>query len=70
MLSREVKRVRDRGDAEHAAEIEHALRRLTSSLLHLPTIRARELAKSGDHADYVAALQTLFGIEVPDSLRG
>jgi glutamyl-tRNA reductase len=68
MLLREVKRVRDRGDAEQAAEIEHALRRLTSSLLHLPTIRARELAKSGDHADYVAALQTLFGIEVPASL--
>lgn len=70
MLSREVARVRERGDSEHAAEIEHALRRLTSSLLHLPTVRARELAKSGDHADYVAALQTLFGIEVPDSLRG
>lgn len=69
MLLREVKRVRERGDAEQAAEIEHALRRLTSSLLHLPTVRARELAKSGDHADYVAALQTLFGIEVPDALR-
>lgn len=70
MLSREVSRVRERGDAEQAAEIEHALRRLTSSLLHLPTVRARELAKTGDHADYVAALNTLFGIEVPDALRG
>ena len=70
MLTREVARVRERGDSEQAAEIEHALRRLTSSLLHLPTVRARELAKSGDHADYVAALQTLFGIEVPESLRG
>jgi glutamyl-tRNA reductase len=67
MLTREVQRVRDRGDAEQAAETEQALRRLTSSLLHLPTVRARELAKSGDHADYVAALQTLFGIEVPAS---
>jgi glutamyl-tRNA reductase len=69
MLSREVARVRERGDSEQATQIEHALRRLTSSLLHLPTVRARELAKSGDHADYLAALQTLFGIEVPESLR-
>lgn len=65
MLAQEIERVRQRGDAEQAAETEQALRRLTSALLHLPTVRARELARSGDHADYVAALQTLFGIEVP-----
>lgn len=69
MLAQEIERVRQRGDAEHAAETEQALRRLTGALLHLPTVRARELARSGDHADYVAALQTLFGIEVPAAAR-
>jgi len=68
MLAREVARVRERGDGQHVAETEQALRRLTSALLHLPTVRARELARTGDHADYVAALQTLFGIEVPAQL--
>lgn len=67
VLAQEIERVRKSGDAERAAETEQALRRLTSALLHLPTVRARELARSGDHADYVAALQTLFGIEVPAS---
>lgn len=69
VLAQEIERVRQRGDAEQAAETEQALRRLTSALLHLPTVRARELARSGDHADYVAALQTLFGIEVPAQLH-
>jgi glutamyl-tRNA reductase len=68
MLTRELERVRERGDAEQAEQTEQALRRLTSALLHLPTVRARELARTGDHADYVAALQTLFGIEVPAQL--
>ncbi|MDR1998381.1 MAG: glutamyl-tRNA reductase [Frankiaceae bacterium] len=65
VLALEIERVRQRGSVEQAAETEQSLRRLTSALLHLPTVRARELARSGDHADYVAALNTLFGIEVP-----
>jgi glutamyl-tRNA reductase len=37
---------------------------VTQSLLHTPTLRAKELARTGDSADYVQALHTLFGIDI------
>ena len=46
--------------------MELALHRVTQSLLHTPTMRAQELARTGDGADYLQALHTLFGIELTD----
>ena len=40
------------------------MHRVTQSLLHTPTMRAHELARSGDSEDYLRALHTLFGIEI------
>jgi glutamyl-tRNA reductase len=33
-------------------------------LLHTPSVRARELARAGEAASFIAAANTLFGIEI------
>jgi glutamyl-tRNA reductase len=63
----EVRRLRRKYDGQVADDVERAIRRVTSSLLHTPTIRARELARDGSGEDYLRALHTLFGIEVPST---
>lgn len=63
----EVKRLRRKYDGQVADDVERAIRRVTSSLLHTPTIRAKELARDGSGEDYLRALHTLFGIEVPST---
>ena len=37
---------------------------MVKQLLHVPTVRARELAANGQQDDYVAALEALYGITV------
>jgi glutamyl-tRNA reductase len=37
---------------------------MVKQLLHIPTVRARELAANGQQEEYVAALEALYGIEV------
>lgn len=64
VVAKEMDRLRVKFDAEVAAELEQALHRVTRSMLHTPTLRAQELARSGNGAGYVAALHTLFGIEL------
>ncbi len=61
----EVKRLRRKYDGQVADDVERAMHRVTSSLLHTPTVRAKELAKDGSGEDYLKALHTLFGIEIP-----
>ncbi len=58
-------RLRAKYDSDVAAEVELAMHRVTQSLLHTPTLRAKELARTGDGAGYLQALHTLFGIELP-----
>ena len=50
-----------------AADVELALHRVTQSLLHTPTLRAKELARTGDGAGYLQALHTLFGIDITET---
>jgi glutamyl-tRNA reductase len=40
---------------------------VTQSLLHTPTLRAKELARNGNGAGYLEALHTLFGIDIAES---
>ena len=63
-IEREIESVNRRYDAETAAAVARSLRRVSNALLHTPSLRAAELARSGELADYSHALQTLFGIEV------
>lgn len=65
VLETELERVRTQhGCTGPAAEVEFALRRMVRQLLHVPTVRAREMAASGAQAEYIAALNALYGITV------
>ncbi|MCU1575252.1 MAG: glutamyl-tRNA reductase [Micrococcaceae bacterium] len=65
VLETEIERVRaQHGCTAAAEEVEFAMRRMVKSLLHIPTVRARELAANGEQEAYVAGLHALFGIEV------
>jgi glutamyl-tRNA reductase len=46
--------------------VEFAMRRMVKQLLHLPTVRARELAANGQQDQYIAALDALYGISVAE----
>ncbi len=69
-VEKEMARLRAKYPAEIAADIELTLHRLTQSLLHTPTMRAGELARTGDTADYLQALHTLFGIDLTEESGG
>ncbi|MCB2412528.1 glutamyl-tRNA reductase [Demequina sp. TTPB684] len=69
LLEREVARARPLpGDDEaayaQAAATEAALRHFAKALLHTPTVRAKELAESGQTAEYLSALSILYGLDV------
>lgn len=62
-LEAELTRVRRRGTEAEQHAAEQALRHFAGVLLHQPSVRARELAAKGRHADYLDALEALFGID-------
>lgn len=65
VLVSEVARVKNQHGCTATAEaVEFALRRVVRQLMHVPTARARELAASGRQADYIAALEALYGLNV------
>ncbi|MHB1171644.1 MAG: glutamyl-tRNA reductase [Lacisediminihabitans sp.] len=61
LLDAEIERARARGDA--SGQTEAALRHLAGVLLHTPSVRARELARSGDGRVFSEAVVALFGVE-------
>lgn len=62
----ETARVANKDDAGVA---EAALRRLANTLLHSPSVRAKELARAGRGDEYLDAIELLFGITVERSAR-
>ena len=68
-VEKEMARLRGKYPADVAADVELALHRVTQSLLHTPTMRAGELARTGDTADYLQALHTLFGIDLTEDAK-
>lgn len=52
---------------EVAAAVAQSLRRVSNELMHTPSVRAHELARTGDLDDYRRAMRTLFGIDVTDA---
>ena len=65
VLDAEMEKVRrQHGCTAAADEVEFAVRRIVRTLLHTPTVRARELAAEGRTEDYVRALEDLYGIAV------
>jgi glutamyl-tRNA reductase len=69
VVEKEMDRLRVKFDDAVAAELEQAMHRVTRSMLHTPTMRAQELARSGDGAGYLDALHTLFGIDLTATLN-
>ncbi len=63
-VEEEISRIRAKYDPQIAADFEHHLRRIAVKILHPPTVRARELARTGEGDRYVTAFQTLFGVDV------
>lgn len=61
VVQAEIDRARSRGDD---GRVEEALRHLTSVLLHTPSTLARRHAAAGRGDQVVAAVQTLYGLEV------
>ncbi|HJT92190.1 MAG TPA: glutamyl-tRNA reductase [Mycobacterium sp.] len=66
-VRKELDRLRAKYSADVTTDLERTLHRITQSVLHTPTLRAQELARAGDATEYVQALHTLFGIDVPNS---
>ncbi|MES2170346.1 MAG: glutamyl-tRNA reductase [Actinomycetota bacterium] len=66
ILDAEIERARRRGDAD--GSVETALRHLAGVLLHTPSVRARELARSGDGDAFTSGVSALFGVDVPVDL--
>lgn len=64
VLETELERVRaQHGCTAAAEEVEFAMRRMVKSLLHVPTVRAKELAARGEQDTYVEGLRAVYGIE-------
>lgn len=68
-LEAEIDRVRalaraGRADPASVERVERSLRRFAATVLHTPSVQARDHARAGRHAEYRAGLDALFGIEV------
>jgi glutamyl-tRNA reductase len=64
IIAEEIERIQRRVDGETAEEVARALTRVSNAILHTPSVRAQELARTGNFADYRKAVHTLFGIDV------
>ncbi len=60
LMEAEIERARARGDED--GRVEQAMRHLAGVLTHTPTTRAHELAADGRGAEFVAALETIYGL--------
>lgn len=64
LIARELGHVGAHHSAQTTEVVRRSLRRMTNTLLHAPSQRAADYAKNGELTAYVAALHTVFGIEV------
>jgi glutamyl-tRNA reductase len=60
LLDAEIERAHRRGD--HSPETEAALRHLSSVLLHVPSVRAKEVALEGRGQAFIDGLEAVYGI--------
>lgn len=62
-MSRELDRVERRHADATVLAVTGALDRFANELLHVPTVRARELVRAGRGGEVLTALETLFGLD-------
>jgi glutamyl-tRNA reductase len=63
-VDEELDSVRHRLDADTVTAIERSLTRVKNAILHTPTVKAKDLAVTGKHEDYVKAVRVLFDLEL------
>nr|WP_243863611.1 glutamyl-tRNA reductase [Brooklawnia cerclae] len=64
IIEQEIENASKQYSPETAEAIARSLRRVSNALLHTPSVRAAELARTGELDDFRHALHTLFGITV------
>lgn len=64
IINEEVERIRHRVDPTTAEEVAKSLNRVSNAILHTPSVRAQELARTGNSSEYSKAVHTLFGIDI------
>ncbi len=69
IISEEIERIRRRVDPDTAEEVAKSLNRVSNAILHIPSVRAQELARIGKFAEYTRAVHTLFGIDLDAAER-
>jgi glutamyl-tRNA reductase len=69
IINEELERIRARVDDDTAEEVARSLNRVSNAILHTPSVRAQELARTGDFDDYRKAIHTLFGIDIDSDVR-
>lgn len=67
-VKEEIERVRRKSGDAAADEVGHSLNRVVNALLHTPSVNAKSLAQDGNHSDYLAAIKTLFNIDLQAEL--
>jgi glutamyl-tRNA reductase len=63
LIVEEVANVRKKSGDTIALEVEKSLFRLAHSMLHTPSVKAREVSRDGDESDYRKAVKLLFNID-------
>jgi glutamyl-tRNA reductase len=66
-VEKEVETVRKKAGDQTAIEVEQSLQRVMNAMLHTPTLRAKDIAKTGDYETYQLAVKLLFDIELGQS---
>ncbi|BDQ00789.1 glutamyl-tRNA reductase [Aquiluna sp. KACHI24] len=68
-VEQEVEAVRRKSGPEAAKDVERSLHRVTNAILHTPSVKVKDLAKDGNHDDYLNAVKLLFGLELENDER-
>jgi glutamyl-tRNA reductase len=67
-VEQEVESVRKKSGEEAAKDVARSLQRVTNAILHTPSVKVKDLAKNGNHQDYLNAVQLLFGLELSEDV--
>ena len=63
----EVAAVKRRSGDQVALDVERSLLRVTNVILHKPSVKAKALARTGDHNDYIEAVKLLYSINLTEN---
>lgn len=68
-VEQEVESVRRKSGDEAARDVARSLQRVTNAILHTPSVKVKDLAKDGNHEDYLHAVKLLFGLELGSDVK-